>query len=583
MKTHALGGKVVYGALFVLVLPLVLLLWSAMLDRTIHWSVPRLPLLAALGMMAGLLMMIAGMVDLTRYGHGLPMNAYPPGTLVTRGIYALVAHPIYLGALVLSVSAALWFRSSSGLYLISPVLGLAIVSWLYGFELPALQRRFGSAMERYTPLFALPTPSAHDATWLKKLALFGLLYVPWLLVGALITYARCAPQCAGALGAPPAARQALGWWQVVWLVPYLFLAIKLFAAPDAKRLLHAGIAGAVATTLGLYLYLVLPGLGVGRSGADWHWTLVSLLVVLVGATYDRIWAGLQRLSESIANSRHDYLFAAGRFRIINHSLYSGLAGAVSVAIADWVIGNNAAVLVCAVAALAGAALYAQVSWGSGALLRPFGYWGAILGGLVGVLLAYLFFHIELLVLLVAAVLCAPFGQAVGRLRCLVQGCCHGTKTTKTLGIRVWQSQSRVVALSGLKGEYIVNTQLLSIMFNLLMGTLLLSMYLTRSVPSALIVGLYFVLTGIERFTEDAYRGEKQTKTFKGLRENQWIALAATLGGILVSALPSALTPLPSGTVNLPFVATALVGGGCAAFAMSMDFPTSRWRFSRLSG
>ena len=39
-----------------------------------------------------------GMLDLTCFGHGLPMNAYPPHTFVTQGMYLLFSHPIYLGA-----------------------------------------------------------------------------------------------------------------------------------------------------------------------------------------------------------------------------------------------------------------------------------------------------------------------------------------------------------------------------------------------------------------------------------------------------------------------------------------------------
>lgn len=202
---------------------------------------------------------------------------------------------------------------------------------------------------------------------------------------------------------------------------------------------------------------------------------------------------------------------------------------------------------------------------------------------MGVLVVSLCFAIPLTTIAVAAVLCAPFAQAIGRLRCLAQGCCHGVVTTQALGIRIWHPQSRVVAISGLKGATILNTQLYSILFNVPLGFLLWSMWLSQSVSSSLIIGCYFMLTGIERFTEDAYRGEKQTRSSKGLRENQWIALGAVLLGIGMTMLPTALPVQPSGPAPLTLVVGALVGGVLTAFAMSMDFPQAPWRFSRLSG
>ncbi|MGZ3644260.1 MAG: prolipoprotein diacylglyceryl transferase family protein [Ktedonobacteraceae bacterium] len=206
-----------------------------------------------------------------------------------------------------------------------------------------------------------------------------------------------------------------------------------------------------------------------------------------------------------------------------------------------------------------------------------------MGGGVGGLIVTFVFGIPLITIALAAVLCAPFAQAIGRLRCLVQGCCHGTVTTKNLGIRIWQSQSRVVAISGLKGQYILNTQLYSMLFNLPLGFLLWSLWLSQSVNCSFIIGLYFILTGIERFTEDAYRGEIQTRYRKGLRENQWIALGALLIGIALTMIPTSLPGNPAGTLNLTLFATMVVGGFLAAFAMSMDFPKSTLRYSRLSG
>ncbi len=576
-------GKLLYGSVFVLILPVILLYWASVLDRSIDWPVPSLPILAAGSIIGGMVILLIGMLDLTRFGKGLPMNAYPPQKFVTQGMYSLFSHPIYLGAVFLSAGTALWFQSSSGLYIITPILALMTLSLVYGYERPDMEKRFGSVIHQYSPLFSLPLSSEHKAQWLKKIAMCLRIFFPWALVGYFVDYAHCTRTCNGAFLGLMTTQPWHNWLSIVWVIPYLYLAGALLLARTEKSLLQKTIAGTLATVVGMYVYIMLPAFGFPLSNTTWNWTLVGIALVILAMNYRLIWSALQRVSEWIGNSRHDWLFAGGRFRIINHSLYSGLGGAVAIGILSYVMGNPLAALVLLVCGLVGAAVFAQVLWGSNVLARPYGYWGAVLGGGVGVIFVSLFFGISLATIALAAVLCAPFAQAIGRLRCLVQGCCHGIVTTKDVGIRIWQSQSRVVAISGLKGQYILNTQFYSILFNIPLGLLLWGIWLSQSVSSSCIIGLYFILTGIERFTEDAYRGEIQTRFRKGLRENQWIAIGAVLIGIGITMLPTSLPGNPAGTLNLAFFATVVVGGLLTAFAMSMDFPKSTLRFSRLSG
>lgn len=576
-------GKLLYGSVFVLLLPAILLCWSFVLDNSMNWRVPALPILAVSSIVLGLVFLFKGMFDLIRFGHGLPMNAYPPQTFVTQGIYSLFPHPIYLGAIFLSAGTALWFQSSSGLYIVTPILVLMTLSLVYGYEREDMEKRFGSTLLDYRPLFSLPLSSENKAQLLKKVAIVLRIFLPWLIVGYFVDYARCTRTCTGAFIGLLSTQPWHNWLSIIWLLPYLYLLIVLLVAPSDQSLLHKAIAGTLATVLGMYLYIILPAYGFLLDNTTWNWVLLSLALVILAKNYRIIWSALLKISEWIGNSRHDWLFASGRFRIINHSLYSGLAGAIAVGILIYVIGNLLATLVLVVCGLLGAAVFAQVLWGSSTLARPYGYWGAVIGGVVGGLVATIVFGIPFITIALAAVLCAPFAQAIGRLRCLVQGCCHGTVTTKNLGIRIWQSQSRVVVISGLKGQYILATQLYSILFNVPLGFLLWGLWLSQSVGTSFIIGLYFILTGIERFTEDAYRGEIQTRFRGGLRENQWIALGALLIGIAVSMIPSSLPGIPSGSLNLAWVVTVLVGGLLTAFAMSMDFPKSTLRYSRLSG
>jgi protein-S-isoprenylcysteine O-methyltransferase Ste14 len=499
--------KVLYGTLFVVVLPLFLLLWASNLDKSIDLPVPKWKPVAIVGIVLGIFLVSKGMFDLWILGKGLPMNAFPPRKLATRGIYAWFSHPIYLGAALLSIGFSLWFGSGSGLYIISPVLVLALFSLVHGYERAALLRIYGDSVRQYRPVFSIPASGIFHR----------------LVIAAII---------------------------FILVEIYLSVIFLLFDVHFVDN-----------------IFLSVP---------------VAIVILFLAIKYQVIWNALKGFCEWVANSRRDWLFFEGRFRIINHGIYSGLAGAVGVGFLIYILGDGLAVLLLGFCAILGAAGFAQFRWGSASLLRPFGYWGAIIGGILGIILIRFIFDIPVYQVAVAAVLCAPFTQAIGRLRCLSQGCCHGTVTRKELGIRIWQSQSRVVTLSGLKGEYILPTQLFSILFNLFLGLMLISVWSSHKFSGSFIVGLYLVLTGIERFTEDAYRGEKQTKNAKGLRENQWIAIAAVVGGIIITTLPSPLIDA-SGEFGLVFWGISLLGGLIAAFAMSMDFPGSNVRFSRLSG
>jgi hypothetical protein len=91
-----------------------------------------------------------------------------------------------------------------------------------------------------------------------------------------------------------------------------------------------------------------------------------------------------------------------------------------------------------------------------------------------------------------------------------------------------------------------------------------------------------ILTGIGRFVEEAYRGEPQTPTVLGLRLYQWWSIGLATAGIVVSSIPSPLSPATIGW-RWDLMAAALVAGILWATALSVDFPNSKRRYARLTG
>ena len=630
--------KLAYGAVFTLGVPLGLWFWNSRLSCPFP-AVQSGRAGAALLAGGGLLMLLA-MWRLWREGGGLPMNAFPPPRVATRGIYGLAPHPIYCGFVACCAGTAIASGSATGLWIVTPVAGLACVALVLGYEGPDLRRRFGSGLP--APWLGWPSgdgflsPGRRLGTAIGVLAPWGIAYWAVKTLGVF----------------PGAVETRLGWeWGIpvlpqtlpVYASIYLAVPLTFALCSDRAEMRRLGISSWLAIGLNTLLYLTLPltaafrmvdahgGFGQWlaweqrlampaagavpsfhvtwavicaaflaggplRRACGWVWCaclclsclttgMHSLADVVAGVLSgaicvraERLWKWLIEGTERLGNAWKAWRF--GPLRVINHCLWAGLAGFLVLLLAGLSAGSGSLgwLLLVGVCALAGAGLWAQWVEGSPALLRPFGYYGAILGGLLALALVACL-HGPADTLMAAFAVAAPWTQAVGRVRCIVQGCCHGRPVD--WGIRVTNPHSRVVKLAGFSGTPIHPTPLYSILANLVIGLVLWRLRLGGA-GSGMIAGLYLVLAGLSRFAEEAYRGEPQTSSFGGLPLYQWMAIGSLTLGMTLMALPGGgQAPLRPPTLSL-WIASLLWAGVCA-FAMSMDFPASTRRFSRLTG
>jgi hypothetical protein len=104
-------------------------------------------------------------------------------------------------------------------------------------------------------------------------------------------------------------------------------------------------------------------------------------------------------------------------------------------------------------------------------------------------------------LLASLAVAAPWIQSLGRLRCLVQGCCHGGPTCAAVGIGYRHGRSRVTRLSDLAGRPIHATPLYSIAGNVIIGLLLIRLRILGA-PDPLLLGGYLMAGGIAWFVGD---------------------------------------------------------------------------------
>ncbi len=152
-------GKWVYAALFVALIPALLVGWAVATADVVPLPVVSYWWAGPVVLGIGALLMLAGTWALWVYGRGLPMSPYPPPVYVARGVYRLTAHPIYVGFAMVCFGVAMVVASPSGLWLVSPAVALACVALVLGFERHEIRRRFGAGVVQ-RPLIALPDRSA---------------------------------------------------------------------------------------------------------------------------------------------------------------------------------------------------------------------------------------------------------------------------------------------------------------------------------------------------------------------------------------------------------------------------------------
>lgn len=152
--------------------------------------------------------------------------------------------------------------------------------------------------------------------------------------------------------------------------------------------------------------------------------------------------------------------------------------------------------------------------------------------------------IPLLPFLDLLALYAPLSQALGRIGCFLAGCCYG-KQTAGWGITYTDSNS-IAPL----GVCLHPTQLYSAFLLIMIFLILYYGVRPRMSQHGQLLCAYLILTNLERFIIDFYRGDQEffsLPTLAFFSMHQWIALAFIVGGIMTFAYLSLYTPKTSRT------------------------------------
>jgi protein-S-isoprenylcysteine O-methyltransferase Ste14 len=635
-------GKFLYGFLFVIILPLVLIFWADSTNDKIIFAFPDLPALGIIASIFGLVLILLGMHNLMVYGKGLPMNAYPPENYVSRGIYKYLSHPIYIGAAFLSIGLSLFFRSAAGFWLVTPIFILSIFALIFGYENHRIKELFGKHVRK--ALISIPEKSDLPPNLWNIFSTFILLLIPWILLYEIIVFAGLPSKYLSTYFEFEMQIPVIEYTELIYILAYPFIFIFPFLANKKSQLREFILTGLLATFIGIFCFITFPLIAIPRPfevtnfagellnferlkdgavaafpsfhviwafiGAYFYslrfpkqkviWfifaVLISLscittgmhsiidvavgyLVYVLTVNRTKVWSFIQTNAERIANSWKEWNF--GWIRIINHGFYAGIGTFFGILIISILGGsqNIYSIFLIGLSTLIGAGLWAQFIEGSPKLLRPYGFYGGVLGTIIGSILAKMIFGADFILLLALFAIAAPWIQLAGRFRCLVQGCCHGAHASDSIGIRYFHERSRVIKIGDMKGEYLHPTQVYSIISNIFIGLFLARLWYSE-VSISLIPGFYLILNGLTRFVEESYRGEPQTPIYFGLRVYQWTAVITIIAGAFLTTVNTTVV-YPNVSFSFAALLNALALGLIVNFALGVDFPMSNKRFSRL--
>jgi protein-S-isoprenylcysteine O-methyltransferase Ste14 len=636
------AAKTAYGLFFVVLLPLGLILWAKSTAQIIYSPVINSLPLAVVLCAVGAILLVSGWIALWVDGGGLPMNIAPPPRYVARGIYGLLPHPIYVGFSLLCAGVSVLTHSASGLWLVTPFVMLGSTALVLGYEAADLLERFGSVESARCRI--LPADELSSSTILDRLRCYLFVILPWLVIyecllvlgvpaDAIETYLPIehhipvvqwtelfyASTYALVMVTPLIAKNrhslrrfCISSWLAMAIVFPIFLAFPLIAPPATftpnsafGRLLlwerNFDLPVAAFPSFHVIWAILALQLFVDRwRGLRWLWriwaacialscvttgmhsiadVLAGVATALIVINPEKTWGRLRGGAERLANSWQEWRL--GKLRVVNHGAYAGLGAFVVLVIVGTLTGpgKQQSIFFSAMCGLVGSALWAQFIEGSPRLLRPYGFYGGLIGVSVGVLLTS-FHQGHHWLLLGAFCVGGPWLQAIGRLRCLVQGCCHGRPAPAVLGIRYRHPRSRVYRIVEFRDLPLYPTPLYSILWNVYIALAMWRLW-ELHFPLHFLGGIYLLLNGLGRFVEEAYRGEPQTPAFAGLRLYQWIALTTIFIGAMLTALGrSAAAPAPE--FRWQVLPIAIVFGILCGIALGVDFPGSNRRLACLT-
>ncbi len=154
------------------------------------------------------------------------------------------------------------------------------------------------------------------------------------------------------------------------------------------------------------------------------------------------------------------------------------------------------------------------------------FYGALLGGIAGAIVGIKVAGVPILSVEKTIIPFLPIGHAIGRIGCVLAGCCYGMEYNGIFSIAYPHSvtEQRCFPIQFLEG-----------FFNLLVALLLIRLS-RNNTRTFRLLSWYLLLYGIVRFFMEFLRGDTVRGIFYSFSTSQWISVALCMGSALYLTL-----------------------------------------------
>lgn len=142
------------------------------------------------------------------------------------------------------------------------------------------------------------------------------------------------------------------------------------------------------------------------------------------------------------------------------------------------------------------------------------FYGGLIGGALGAIITAKIMKINFDNLGASVIPFVPLGHSIGRIGCLLAGCCYGFE---------YDGIFAVVNLYAKSGGTYFPVQLLETVFNLMIMTILL-LYTRKQRKLHSVLSLYLLLYSLMRLIAEFFRGDLERGLYFGISTSQWISI-----------------------------------------------------------
>lgn len=154
------------------------------------------------------------------------------------------------------------------------------------------------------------------------------------------------------------------------------------------------------------------------------------------------------------------------------------------------------------------------------------FYGALIGGICGAFIGIKIAKLEINNVEKIIVPFIPIGHAIGRIGCVLAGCCYGIKHEGPFAVYYTNSVAGAISSQGY-----FPVQILEALLNLFVSLILLIVS-KRTNKNFTLLSHYFILYGIVRFCIEFLRGDLIRGIYFEISTSQWISVSLILGSAI---------------------------------------------------